>query len=284
MKTEKEIKSELVDLYVSQVWLMDKQDAVNELVALAKTRKSIDLLFHLLRMFRYLDSRTEQLLLEEMARYIVNIPGACEANTQITALAFDDSSDSSQKVLDKIKMPLYELGWSKYREVNKIGRAVKAYKDGFTNIVLVDEFIGSGQTLMGRIDYLSKQISNLKDVHVCYMVGIKAAIQAIKTSYPTLGMFCALEIKKGISEYFANEELVEAIIQMRDLESSLAEIINEHNLRDYSFGFNRAEALYSLEGCNGNTPNSVFPLFWWNYDTENNKRKTLLRRRQAGML
>lgn len=284
MKTEKEIKTELVDLYVSQAWLMDKQVAVDELVALAKVRKSIPLLFHLLRQFRYLDSRTEQLLLDEMAKYIVSIPGACESNTQITALAFDDSSDSSQKVLDKIKMSLFDLGWSKYREVNKFGRALDAYKDGFTNVVLIDEFIGSGQTLSGRLNYLYKQIADLKVVHVCYMAGVKTALQAMKISYPSLELFCALEVKKGISEYFADEDLVEAILQMRDLESSLAEKINEHNLRDYSFGYNRAEALYSLEGCNGNTPNSVFPLFWWAYDSNKTKRKTLFRRRQAGMI
>jgi hypothetical protein len=70
---------------------------------------------------------------------------------------------------------------------------------------------------------------------------------------------------------------------MVELELLLAPVINQYELKKYSFGYNAAEAIYSLEGCQGNTPNSVFPIFWWPRNVTGNQRNTILTRFETGL-
>jgi len=69
---------------------------------------------------------------------------------------------------------------------------------------------------------------------------------------------------------------------MLNMELRLAQTINNKNLYDYTFGHGGCEALYTSELCLGNTPNSVFPIFWWKKDIKHKKRNTLLTRYEKG--
>lgn len=80
-----------------------------------------------------------------------------------------------------------------------------------------------------------------------------------------------------------DKDLELSISNMKDLESKLAQQKTYYELSNYSFGFNGAEALYSLDGCKWNTPNSVFPIFWWPRLFDDKPRQTLLTRFQRGL-
>ena len=145
-------------------------------------------------------------------------------------------------------------------------------------IILVDEFIGSGITLIKRLEYLQKN-SDLNDCQIkcCFMAGMESTINYIRNDL-AVEIFCPLVLKKGISEKYETNESLERIKNMKMIETKLDQLSEK-----YSLGYNQAEALYSAEGVDFNTPNSVFPIFWWP-KANNSDRKTILNRYQKDLL
>lgn len=279
-KIKKEDYNKIMNLYIRQNWLMDKQDELLELVDFCENKESKDLIFSLLDRFNYLNNGSLLVLLDNICDYIINTAKFNAKTAQLLAMTYDDGADSGQKVLDLIKMPLFQKEWKGFETVNKIGKSGKYVKKGRTQIVLIDEFIGSGKTLRSRIAYLEKNIPDDFEIITCFIAGTRETIEKLEDE--GIKVYCALQLDKGISEYYKAEELNKAEDLMLDLELKLAQWINKKELYQYSFGYGNAEALYTMEGCNGNTPNSVFPVFWWLFDLKEKKRKTLLTRYENG--
>jgi hypothetical protein len=147
--------------------------------------------------------------------------------------------------------------------------------------VYVDEFVGSGKTVISRMEYFVKNIQVKCDVRFCFLAGMAQGINRIRN----LGfdVFCPLILNRGISDTAISNGLFAKIDLMNELEAKLAPVISNKKLSEYSFGYAKAEALYSLEGRSMNTPNSVFPIFWWPTLVDGQARKTLLRRSEKGL-
>ena len=280
MRKTKEEYHKLTGLYIKQKWLIPKKDELKELINFCKDIESKDLIFSLLERFSYLDNDTLNLLLNELSDYIINTTGFTEETTQLLSLTYDDEADSGQKILDNIKHPIFKKGWRNIKTVNLFGKSIKNYNKGKTEIIIIDEFIGSGKTLRSRINYLNKNIPGEFKLKCCFIAGIKDSID--KLTAEGIDIFCPLQLDKGISEYYEGANLNQAEELMLNLELELAQFINEKDLFNYSFGYGGAEALYTMEGCNGNTPNSVFPIFWWLKDKKERERNTILTRFEIG--
>ena len=85
---------------------------------------------------------------------------------------------------------------------------------------------------------------------------------------------------KGISGYYQKEDKLKRIWSMRYLESQLGSERGETKLKENSWGYGHAEALYCRQF--GNIPNSVFPIFWWNRYYDGAKRESVFTRVQDG--
>lgn len=269
--------NQLVSLYFKQRWLVKKKDELYNLIDISKTHTCTELVHSLLERFNYIDDNYYQFLLDEIADYLEdNIDDF--SKTQIVALAYDANTDSSQKILYDLSNTLAMKGIRGYESINQFGKAVSYFNKGYTNLVFIDEFIGSGRTLKGRNDWITKNVKLENSPHYIFLAGLKSTIEILND----LNIFCPLQMNKGITEYYEKDELTDNIQNMINLESHLSPEINDKKLEDYSFGYGKAEALYSLEGCRGNTPNNVFPIFWWPKDNDNNDRLKLLTRRENG--
>lgn len=121
-------------------------------------------------------------------------------------------------------------------------------------LLLVDDFIGSGETLEECIQDVKKANKNIGDKFKILTIAIK------KDTYVRLSkkynIYKKLEILKGISDYNTGDDINEKKLIMRNIENRIFSSID-----DYSLGFKESESLITLL----RTPDNTFPIFWNNY-------------------
>jgi hypothetical protein len=269
----------LFRLSKKQPWLTDKYEELQQLLfADCSNQEQKDLILDLLNRFKYISGENFGLSLTEMAEDIVTDPDLSDETTQIVAMAAGSGTDSSQYILYSLKRILQENEWEKHKFTNTFGKIYSSYKKikKHKNIVLIDEFVGSGRTVIGRIREIKKvfDAAGVTDYRIKVKVIVsteigKNAILASGTDFSS-----QIIIKKGISDYYSNQEFTNKIDLMLCLEDLLKQNYEGHELP--SLGFGKTESLYCREG--GNTPNSVFPIFWWPIYVNGNRRSTVLTR------
>jgi hypothetical protein len=264
------------ELLRSQPWLDERTDQLYELLGSCENDEEIHLVSETLKLFSYLTNESFNLYINDLASKVVNTDGLSEDNTVFSAFTFDGcEADSGQQIVQCIKSVLPKLGWGNPKTVNlctRIPRSINSHP----NVFLVDEFIGSGQTILGRINYLEKEIAKRDVDEYKISVSVIACMKQAKELLEARGIevYAPLVLDRGISDRYEGQDLADATQLMLKLEQGLQPQIRDKTLP--SFGYNQVEALYCME--TGNCPNSVFPIFWWPKNLSGNDRKTLLTR------
>ncbi len=280
MRPRKEVFGALMDLCWKQRWLQDYGPQLTELFdRFCKNDQERRLLFDLLHRFTFLDSKARKQMWKGMARRIVEECGLDEAKTQVVALTVDTQPDSGQWVLQMLKAPLAERGWRDVRMVNRIGSSVAALRHQ-SDVVLVDEFVGSGDTVLKRVRDFSMEYdkriaagaASTYSIRVFVLAGMEAARRRIEAE----GVRIRAErwLTRGITQHYRRKELRRACRHMLRMESRL----EQRDPRCFPFGYGRAEALYASD--EGNAVNSVFPVFWSDRLQRGEKRAPLFVRRE----
>jgi len=271
----KEIFQILFHLMKMQPWLAEKSLEVEHLLFNeCESSSEKNLILNLLNRFKYITNEYFVKDLNQIVEKITSEEKYEVDNTIIAATTIDSSADSAQYVLYAMKQIFQKYDWDTPKLINNTNRIVREFPS-YSNVVFVDEFIGSGKTMLGRISKLKRDLKD-KDISE-YSLRIYA-IAACKTGAQLLEqegieLFSSITLAKGISDFYI-EDKEEKIDFMRRLESLL---LSEFEGRPMpSMGFGKVEALYVRE--NGNTPNSVFPIFWWRYYANRTKRPTILLR------
>lgn len=272
-------------LYISQPWLMPLEPAIVELLDCCDHIDEQFMICDLLDRFTYVANDTFNLFLNDVTEKVINdwkLPGD---QTRIVGMSVDYRPDSAEILLYDLQTTFSRKGWGGGGERQFVTHVHRAFKklDGIEslNIVLVDEFIGSGQTAINRIGMLNNMANNvphLQDLSV--KVCVLAAMEHGKRTVEDLGVevFSPHVLKKGLSDYLNGQALQKALKRMLRLESLLLDEVRSTKLP--SLGYNQAEALYAREAATGtaNTPNSVFPVFWWPLDANGSSRNAILHR------
>ncbi len=115
-------------------------------------------------------------------------------------------------------------------------------------LVLVDDYVGSGETAITRIQSITGSIYSR--IVVLAFAAQRAAIEAVSAVRGEL--LCGLELDRGISDHEENSS--EMLGTMLEIEQRL--LVSEQN----RFGRGRAEATVTVY----RTPNNTFPVFWTN--------------------
>lgn len=271
----KEIFQIVFHLMKMQPWLAEKvPELENLLFKECESNNEKNLILKLLNRFKYIKNEHFVKDLKKIVEKITSEKKYEVDNTIIAATTIDSSADSAQYVLYAMKPIFQEYDWDTPKLINNTNKIVREFPS-YSNVVFVDEFIGSGKTMLGRISKLKRDLKD-KDISE-YSLRIYA-IAACKTGAQLLEqegieLFSSIMLAKGISDYYI-EDKEEKIDFMRRLESLLLPEFEGRPMP--SMGFGKVEALYVRE--NGNTPNSVFPIFWWRYYANKAKRPTILLR------
>lgn len=278
----KEDFTTIVKLTGKQPWLGEKANELEELLGCCKNDNHKSLIIELLERFKFVTFDEFDSYLKEMAKFIVYGSGFVEEKTQLVAIAVESEIDSSQWILQALKTKLVQYGWGSVSLISKLGNSIKGISAGKNQIILIDEFVGSGQTLSRQINYMLKNATHEIDLKCCIFAAMETALENLNKY--DIDIFCPLILKSGIDAYHSGYKLISKIASMIELENILLPEINDFHIKNYSLGYNKAQALYSAEGCAGNTPNSVFPIFWWPKLEDGTSRKNLLKRYEKGLI
>lgn len=124
---------------------------------------------------------------------------------------------------------------------------------GQFKVVLVDDYIGTGDTALDAIEYVKKvspyPIDNTDIVVLC-IVAMKSGVEKLNAG--GIQVYCSYEKSKGITDYYDGDDFEKASSLMHSIEKIIK--VNKKN----EFGYSQSEALVCMERC----PNNTFPIYW----------------------
>lgn len=265
----------LMDIHRRHQWLTYENPAgLEELWHVAnESPEDKELIEFLLDKFHYVDSDMLREACKSLVNQIESIWGLSPKNTIVSALCDNIEPDGSQYLVQSMKNKFSE-DW-KGRLINSVVASVYEVKSGY-NLVLVDDFIGTGNTVLRKSAWCEKKLRELGvtdlKIYVCSLAAMRSSFKVIEPS--AVDVYSVYWLNKGISEEAPEEKLAIYTKSMLTLENSLA--WPEGVKKKFSFGYKQSESLFSLESIN--VPNNVFPIFWWKYGKENESRPTIFRR------
>ena len=191
----------------------------------------------------------------------------------------DPYADGSQAIINELKMAMTMAGGFEHAYSTTCFEDIeKLYKKGFRHFVVVDDFIGSGKTVNVRYDYFLNRHLDGATMSFYFLAGMATGVSFCKNR--NIPVHCCKIMHKGIHGHYHHDELQKRISAMRYLESFLGAESGDSKLKDNSFGYGQAEALYCRQF--GNSPNSVFPIVWWNKNKDGSTRQSVFTRVQDG--
>lgn len=264
-------------LLARQPWLGAKhQELVHMLFDECQCDRSREMLINIVSGFFYLSGDQYNCALESLAQEIVAQENY-QSTTQVVAMAVDSGTDSSQEVLYNLKFVFPKLGWLDFKGVSLSTAAYRTYtKTQRNNIVVVDDFLGSGQTVINRHKLITAQFKDngVADYTLSFkvLVSTRAGLKAVRDA--GIDITAQHEICKAIDDCYPEQEAAEYRALMLALEDGLSKEYDGRAIPN--LGFNGAQAAFCRERAN--TPNSVFPIFWWPLKRNLDARITILHR------
>lgn len=273
----RDVFTRLISISRSQRWLLRRQEKINSLFSDFTDEKDQSFLCDLLERFTYIDGETLADSLEEIGRKITIDWGCTPENTLVAAMDKSRYADSSSAVAWMIKPVLADLGdWETHKIYKKLTDLIDDVSSG-QKIVIVDEFVGSGETLSKRLKWIRGELGKSGKSVEIYVATI-AAMELVQSKdlSDADDFHTTVWLKQGINDYYSGEELTAATDRMIDIEGDLLPEVNFLKLSKYSLGYKKTQSTYYLE--NGNPPNNNFPVFWWKMRKSGQRRRPLIPR------
>lgn len=271
MLTDEEIGDLVFKVSLKRSDLEDYDEEIADLFRVCGVQLEIDVVTHLLEQLHMPSLDQIPAMLTAMADFAKELLQDGK-RLAIVAMAYDGSADGSQTIIQLLKP---KLGRSKSHKIfNSVPQYLrKGGIDEFPRYLLVDDFMGSGQTVLNRVKEIENNAKGRKmsvEPHICLLYGMERAIQKVQGE--GLDIRVVNSLRAGLSGHFSGNDLNSRVEAIRRIETQLAPIVDGVNVP--SLGYNEAEATFCIRDTNA--PNSNFPIFWWPEDASGSERRTLM--------
>lgn len=198
----------------------------------------LDLLIKPLQQLREEDTKTNLL-------FACSLPKEDIGKTKSSQAVLYQLKGSSIKTKVDIKPSLVIESWSDF--------TWELLKNSKFRIILVDDFIGTGETAIAAADYIKELFPEMNPQLISFLciVAMKEGIAMIEAN--GYKVYSSIQCGKGISDAFTGEELQKATQNMQAIEATLTKVTDKNK-----FGYKQSEALVCMERC----PNNTFPIYW----------------------
>ncbi|WP_124475704.1 phosphoribosyltransferase-like protein [Burkholderia cepacia] len=269
--TEEERLNRMFSLITQLKWLSAERyrDGTVGLLKECSTVEEFEAVEHVLKDLKYCNSSDLDAAAASAAKQIQNGWGLTPENTILVGLAEPDKTCGSTAYLRAIENKLPRT-WGNSLHVTF--NAAFRHRNNKQNLVLVDDFIGTGDKLNKRIERL---INNPKtasyEIHIAAFAGM---IDGIATLLPSTKNRATAEIllDKSISNNAPAGNIDRLTRNMQSLETKIF-----CHPGKYNFGYGQSEAAFFVEAAN--IPNNNFPILWWEKYADDTERPTLFTRR-----
>lgn len=153
---------------------------------------------------------------------------------------------SNNNIINNFKVEVIDL--TRFSELKNLNLGKNEY------LALVDDFIGSGETLTQCIDEIrANNPSLLKQINILTLFITKTSLNNM--IYP---VFYNTDIAKGITDFYIPIDAINKTEIMKQIENR---IFKPTWISKYSLGYDQQECLINLLRC----PDNTFPIFWGKY-------------------
>lgn len=243
----------LFDVCMKHQWLLEKKEALSHLLFVdCVDTDSRNIVLQLVDKIKYVSDLEYNNLLKGLAKHIVQTEPNPQ-NVQLVAMTGDSGADSAQAVLYSLKSILERDDWEGYLLVNRYDHSYKeSQKRGFqhTKIILVDNFIGTGDTVLGRIRMLHSQYLQ-KNVQICVKTLFCTEFGKNRLEQEGVDVYVVAEpLKKVIDDYHEPTEANLVKQKIKDIESKFLSNYKGRPLHSLGYGESQiALAIQDIRVC-----------------------------------
>ena len=280
-KTDEVVFFHLLNITKEQKWTSKHYKELLNLFNMCDSRSQQALLADLISRFEVLNGEQESEAYSHINNFIQQEKLSPDATLIVGCGDVGRSIDGSIAGLQKMKSRLEPRGKWECRMSQNI-KDLMAHLSNNNTVIIFDDFIGSGNKILEKYDWLKKSVSgadyiDFDSIQVIFasLAGMKFGIDRIKkeTNCKVVSYLC---LKKGITDHYPVDEVNQQLLLMKQLESKLNDHFDCRALVEFSLGYSQSETLYFAE--NDNCPNNVFPIFWWQKLTNEDTHGILLYR------
>lgn len=249
----------LWELWNSCPWLKTVPENLEYLFSAFTAEDHRALIKNFLREFTYINKYQTAQLISSMASRIESHKKIDRENTYLVPRSNGRAADGSQKLLYDLVMGLGDYGWEHGNSI-KFRDVIESPRD---NIVVVDDFVGSGKSMIDTLNYFRAELGKAGRDDVNISAFCIAGMEIAKDRLIDAGYIeveFEITLQAAIGQKSSTPESDNAtLVSMQ--EGTLKSKVRGMKLKDYHLGYANAEALYY--SADYRIPNSVFPLFWW---------------------